>query len=624
MTGLKIRQLDNRLANQIAAGEVVERPASVVKELLENAIDAQASVITVDVEEGGVKRIRITDNGVGIAEEDLTLALARHATSKIASIDDLEAVATLGFRGEALASIASVSKLAIVSNTTDLPANGRAAYCEGRDMQVSVSPQAHPLGTTLDIRDLFYNTPARRKFLRTERTEYVRIEEVVKRTALAHPNIAFVLSHNGKVIQRLPAGTSDSDLQRRVIGVCGETFAHQSVVVDRVAHGLSLRGWVGLPTFSRAQADLQYFFVNGRVVKDKVITHAVRQAYRDVLYGGRHPAYVLFLELDANRVDVNVHPTKHEVRFRDSRSVHGFVFSTLGRTLAEVRPGDHANEANIADLTESVFEQVPMGLEVPTNRSSDAVYPRQEISGFESASTSSLGDSWVQDSGGVIPQSLMSRASGSSGSPAQNSPIASASSGDVPPLGFAVAHLHGAYIVAQNANGMVLVDAHAAHERITYERLKAAREANGLARQPLLVPISLHLSSHEMASFEEFTSAFDGLGLVIEIAGEHSVLIREIPVILARDNAEQLVRDVLADLSEVGHSDRLSARIDEILATMACHGAIRANRALSIGEMNALLRDMEATENSGQCNHGRPTWVQLSHDELDKLFLRGR
>lgn len=624
MTGSKIRQLENRLANQIAAGEVVERPASVVKELLENAIDAQASVITVDVEEGGVKRIRITDNGAGIAEEDLTLALARHATSKIASIDDLEAVATLGFRGEALASIASVSKLAIVSNTMDLPANGRAAYCEGRDMQVSVSPQAHPLGTTLDIRDLFYNTPARRKFLRTERTEYVRIEEVVKRTALAHPNIAFVLSHNGKVIQRLPAGTSESDLQRRVIGVCGETFAHQSVVVDRVAHGLSLRGWVGLPTFSRAQADLQYFFVNGRVVKDKVITHAVRQAYRDVLYGGRHPAYVLFLELDANRVDVNVHPTKHEVRFRDSRSVHGFVFSTLGRTLAEVRPGDHPNEANIADLTESVFEQVPMGLEVPTNRSSDVVYPRQEISGFESASTSSLGDSWVQDSGSVIPQSLMLRASGSSGSPAQNSPTTSASSEDVPPLGFAVAHLHGAYIVAQNANGMVLVDAHAAHERITYERLKAAREANGLTRQPLLVPISLHLSSHEMASFEEFTSAFDGLGLVIEIAGENSVLIREIPVILARDNAEQLVRDVLADLSEVGHSDRLSARIDEILATMACHGAIRANRALSIGEMNALLRDMEATENSGQCNHGRPTWVQLSHDELDKLFLRGR
>ena len=349
MTAPKIRQLDNRLANQIAAGEVVERPASVVKELLENAIDAQASVVSVDIEEGGVKRIRITDNGIGITDEDLPLALARHATSKIASIDDLEAVATLGFRGEALASIASVSKLSITSNTSDLPANGRSAYCEGREMQVSISPQAHPRGTTLEIRDLFYNTPARRKFLRTERTEYARIEEVVKRTALAHPEVAFVLAHNGKVIQRLPAGSADADLQRRVIGVCGEAFAHQSVVVDRVAHGLSLRGWVGLPTFSRAQADLQYFFVNGRVVKDKVITHAVRQAYRDVLYGGRHPAYVLFLDLDANRVDVNVHPTKHEVRFRDSRSVHGFVFSTLGRTLAEVRPGDRTNEANISD-----------------------------------------------------------------------------------------------------------------------------------------------------------------------------------------------------------------------------------------------------------------------------------
>lgn len=617
MSAPKIRQLDNRLANQIAAGEVVERPASVVKELLENAIDAHARVITIDIEEGGVKRIRITDNGVGIAEEDLTLALARHATSKIASIDDLEAVATLGFRGEALASIASVSKLSITSNTTDLPANGRAAYCEGRDMQVSVSPQAHPLGTTLDIRDLFYNTPARRKFLRTQRTEYVRIEEVVKRTALAHPDVAFVLSHNGKVIHRLPAGSSDSDLQRRVIGVCGDAFAHQSVVIDRVAHGLSLRGWVGLPTFSRAQADLQYFFVNGRVVKDKVITHAVRQAYRDVLYGGRHPAYALFLELDANRVDVNVHPTKHEVRFRDSRSVHGFVFSTLGRTLAEVRPGDHANDATVPALETSSFEQVPMGLEVPRNLSVGALdYPDAEVS--------SSGTSTISDSRAQTPQSLAQTAFSRGSRPLDAAPMAAASGEEVPPLGFAVAHLHGAYVVAQNANGMVLVDAHAAHERITYERLKSARASHGLARQPLLVPISLHLSSTEMASFEEFSSAFDSLGLVIEIAGEDSVLIREIPVILARDNAEQLVRDVLADLAEVGHSDRLSARIDEILATMACHGAVRANRALSIGEMNALLRDMEITQNSGQCNHGRPTWVQLSHDELDKLFLRGR
>jgi len=628
MTLLKIRQLDNRLANQIAAGEVVERPASVVKELLENALDAQATVVSIDIEEGGVKRIRITDNGIGILDEDLPLALARHATSKIASIDDLEAVATLGFRGEALASIASVSKLSITSNTSDLPANGRSAYCEGREMQVSIAPQAHPRGTTLDIRDLFYNTPARRKFLRTERTEYARIEEVVKRIALAHPEVAFVLSHNGKVIQRFPAGSSDSELQRRIISVCGETFAHQSVVVDRVAHGLSLRGWVGLPTFSRAQADLQYFFVNGRVVRDKVIAHAVRQAYRDVLYGGRHPAYVLFLELDANRVDVNVHPTKHEVRFRDSRSVHGFVFSTLGRTLAEVRPGDHANEANLPDLAPATFEQVSIGLDVPVSQSSDAMYMREGRAGVESTVASTVGDSWTRDHVGTLPQSVtprsFPRASASASLGPHEGTAINVSHGEVPPLGFAVAHLHGAYIVAQNANGMVLVDAHAAHERITYERLKSARAANGLARQPLLVPISLQLSSTELASFEEFSSAFDSLGLVIEIAGETTVLIREIPVILARDNAAQLVRDVLADLAEVGYSDRLSARIDEILATMACHGAVRANRALSLGEMNALLRDMEVTENSGQCNHGRPTWVQLSHDELDKLFLRGR
>ena len=325
-------------------------------------------------------------------------------------------------------------------------------------MQVSISPQ-HTSGTTLDIRDLFYNTPARRKFLRTERTEYARIEEVVKRTALAHPEVAFVLSHNGKVIQRLPAGSADADLQRRVIGVCGEAFAHQSVVVDRVAHGLSLRGWVGLPTFSRAQADLQYFFVNGRVVKDKVITHAVRQAYRDVLYGGRHPAYVLFLDLDANRVDVNVHPTKHEVRFRDSRSVHGFVFSTLGRTLAEVRPGDHTNEANVSDLPESSFEQVSMGLDIPKNRSVDVTSTREERSSVDSASLSSTGlssmdGSWIQDSIGSASQSMAPRTPAAGFVP-QSSVETNVPSGEVPPLGFAVAHLHGAYIVAQNANGMV-------------------------------------------------------------------------------------------------------------------------------------------------------------------------
>ena len=615
----KIKQLDNRLANQIAAGEVVERPASVVKELLENALDAGATVITVEVDEGGVKRIRITDNGVGIEGEDLPLALARHATSKIASIDDLEAVGTLGFRGEALASIASVSKLSVTSNASDNPSQGQMARCEGREMEVTVSPAAHPRGTTLEIRDLFYNTPARRKFLRTERTELARVEEVVKRTALARPDVSFVLSHNGKALHRLTAGMTEHDLQRRVIGICGESFARESVVIDRVAHGLSLRGWVGLPTFSRSQADLQYFFVNGRVVKDKVITHAVRQAYRDVLYGGRHPAYVLFLELDANRVDVNVHPTKHEVRFRDSRSVHGFVFSTLGRALADVRPADMANRANIDQVAESQplgnqFQQVSMGLEIP--RGTDSLSePAGNANSFNEASRQPTVFSPAGSDTDAI-SAWMSAVSLASGAPLQGN--------DVPPLGFAVAHLHGTYIVAQNTDGMVLVDAHAAHERITYERLKAARANASIASQPLLVPMPIKLTTAEMGAYEEFSDLFSQLGLVIDAASDDTVLIREIPVILARDNAVNLLRDVLGDLAELGHSDRLSARMDEILATMACHGSVRANRPLSIAEMNALLRDMEVTENSGQCNHGRPTWVQLGHDELDKLFLRGR
>ena len=615
----KIKQLDNRLANQIAAGEVVERPASVVKELLENALDAGATVITVDIDEGGVKRIRITDNGVGIEGEDLPLALARHATSKIASIDDLEAVATLGFRGEALASIASVSKLSVTSNASDNPSQGQVARCEGREMEVTVSPAAHPRGTTVEIRDLFYNTPARRKFLRTERTELARVEEVVKRTALARPDVSFVLSHNAKALHRLTAGMTEHDLQRRVIGICGESFARESVVIDRVAHGLSLRGWVGLPTFSRSQADLQYFFVNGRVVKDKVITHAVRQAYRDVLYGGRHPAYVLFLELDANRVDVNVHPTKHEVRFRDSRSVHGFVFSTLGRALADVRPADMANRANIDQVAESQplgnqFQQVSMGLEIP--RGTDSLSePAGNANSFNEAPRQPTVFSPAGSDTGAISAG-MSAVSSASGAPLQGN--------DVPPLGFAMAHLHGTYIVAQNTDGMVLVDAHAAHERITYERLKAARANASIASQPLLVPMPIKLTTAEMGAYEEFSDLFSQLGLVIDAASDDTVLIREIPVILARDNAVNLLRDVLGDLAEVGHSDRLSARMDEILATMACHGSVRANRPLSIAEMNALLRDMEVTENSGQCNHGRPTWVQLGHDELDKLFLRGR
>lgn len=599
-----IKQLDTRLANQIAAGEVVERPASVVKELLENSLDAGATRIAIDLEEGGVKRITISDDGCGIAEAELGLALARHATSKITSIADLEAVATLGFRGEALASIASVSKLELTSNSSDNPSHGMVARCEGRDMAIDVRPRAHPRGTTIEVQDLFYNTPARRKFLRTERTEFSRVEEVVKRTALARHDVSFSLSHNGKLIHQLPAITDVSEVERRVVGICGQEFARQSLVVDRVAYNLTLRGWVGLPTFSRAQADLQYFFVNGRVVKDKVITHAVKQAYRDVMYGTRHPAYVLFLELDPQGVDVNVHPTKHEVRFRDSRAVHGFIFSTLGRALADVRPSDGPAIAQVESPSIQEGEQQAIALDVPSHppRVSDAI---DESVHFQRI-TSQLG-------GGDVDR----------GNWRASTPQSAAGSG-VPPLGFALAHVHGIYILAQNSDGLILVDAHAAHERITYERLKTAASNHAITTQPLLVPETLALTSLERATLEEFRESIAAFGLIVDMLGENDAVIREIPVLLSRDNARDLLRDVLADFAEVGHSDRLKARVDEILATMACHGAVRANRSLSIAEMNALLRDMEVTENSGQCNHGRPTWVQLSHEELDKLFLRGR
>ena len=598
-----IKQLDTRLANQIAAGEVVERPASVVKELLENSLDAGASEIAVDLEEGGVKRITLSDDGCGITEGELSLALARHATSKIASIDDLEAVATLGFRGEALASIASVSRLELTSNATDNPSNGMVAMCEGRDMTINVRPRAHPRGTTIEVQDLFYNTPARRKFLRTERTEFSKIEEVVKRTALARPDVSFSLSHNGKLIHQLRAVSDSDEVERRVVGICGPDFARQSVVVDRVAYNLTLRGWVGLPTFSRAQADLQFFFVNGRVVKDKVITHAVKQAYRDVMYGSRHPAYVLFLELDPQGVDVNVHPTKHEVRFRDSRAVHGFIFSTLGRVLADVRPSDTPAITQTGIRLESDIEQRSIALDVPSNPvpladTGSESMPYPTAASRPAASIQDRGD-WQQP-----PQ------------PAVNA--------GVPPLGFALAQVHGIYILAQNTDGLILVDAHAAHERITYERLKLAAANQRIASQPLLVPEVMTLTSTERATLEEFQSEINQFGLLVDMLGEDDAVIREIPVLLSRDSAANLLRDVLADFSEVGHSDRIKARADEILATMACHGSVRANRVLSIAEMNALLRDMEITENSGQCNHGRPTWVQLSHEELDKLFLRGR
>jgi DNA mismatch repair protein MutL len=642
----KIHILSSRLANQIAAGEVVERPASVVKEVLENSLDAGATRVDIEVEAGGGKLIRIRDNGAGIPADELPLALARHATSKIESLEDLERVDSLGFRGEALASIGSVSRLTLTSNTDDSSSEGASAECEGRDMEVQVKPAPHPRGTTVEVRDLFFNTPARRKFLRTEKTEFNHLEEVVKRLALSRFDVAFNLRHNGKALHNLKPGDSQAERQRRVATVCGPAFMEQAIYVENERAGFRLWGWVGLPTFSRSQADLQYFFVNGRVIRDKLIAHAVKQAYRDVLYHGRHPAFVLYLELDPAQVDVNVHPTKHEVRFRDGREVHNFIFSSLHRALAEVRPSDQLPENVVAagdgqlidTATGEIREQGGLAWGQPVadrdsmvpdkaGQAPGGAHPRlnRGISeyGAETGNPGRVRTAHHYPPGGTITPTQTTAQINAYRQLHPELPDQQ-SDEDIPPLGYALAQLKGIYILSENAHGLVLVDMHAAHERITYERLKTARDAEGINSQPLLVPQSVAVSQREVQVAAENADLFQRLGLSVDVAGEESLVIRQIPVSLRDSDVELLLRDVLADLIEFGSSERIEAHLDEILSTMACHGSVRANRRLTIPEMNALLRDMEETERSGQCNHGRPTWTQLGLDELDKLFLRGR
>ncbi|MDG1694713.1 MAG: DNA mismatch repair endonuclease MutL [Porticoccaceae bacterium] len=593
-----INTLSPQLANQIAAGEVVERPASVLKELVENSLDAGATRIDIEVEQGGVKRLCVRDNGCGIEQSDMPLALSRHATSKISDIDDLEAVATLGFRGEALASIASVSRLSLTSNSGE--SQGWQAVSEGRDMTVDVQPAAHPAGTSVDVRDLFFNTPARRKFLRTETTEYNRIDDHAKKLALSHMQVAFSLRHNQRVNLNLQPAQTVLEQEKRVADICGKPFMEQALYLDNQRTGIRLWGWIGLPTFSRSQTDLQHFFVNGRSIRDKVVSHAVRQAYQDVLYHGRHPAFVLFLEIEPKDVDVNVHPTKHEVRFRDSRVIHGFVSSTLQKALAQDRPQDHlqSNEAQSLLTEEAIPTQSTMGLAPapsPLNYS-------PKLSGYQGQSVNTPMHAY---------QSLYAEGG------AEESAI-------IPPLGFAIAQLKGIYILAENEQGMIVVDMHAAHERITYEQMKTDFDKEGLIAQPLLVPESLSVSQREADAVEQNPDVFVRLGFSVERAAAESIVVREIPALLRGTQVEALLRDVISDVLEHGTSERIRHKINEILSTMACHGSVRANRKLTIPEMNALLRDMEATERSGQCNHGRPTYFQLSLDELDKLFLRGR
>ncbi|MCW9015290.1 MAG: DNA mismatch repair endonuclease MutL [Gammaproteobacteria bacterium] len=594
----RIQQMANQLINQIAAGEVVERPASVVKELLENSLDAGAQRIDIDIEKGGTKVIRVRDDGVGIHKEDLALALSRHATSKIRNLDDLERVTSLGFRGEAIPSIASISRMSLVSKQMDAESWSVRGHDEN---SAELKPAPHGVGTTVEVRDLFYNVPARRKFLKTEKTEFNHLEDVVKRIALSNFNVDINLSHNQKTIKQIRAAHDRSSMEKRIGEICGKAFIEQTVHMEFEAAGLKLHGWIALPSFSRAQADMQYFFVNGRMIRDKLVSHAVRQAYQDVLYHGRHSAFVLYLELDPVLVDVNAHPTKHEVRFREGRLVHDFLFRAIHNALADVRPG---NQSSSAQAMPPMSEQSSM----PAYGRSYAAPPRQSNMALR-----------VEEQ----IQSYSTMAANAYGQTAGDQSLAAADA-DIPPLGFAIAQLQGVYILAQTARGMVVVDMHAAHERITYERLKAAMDEGALASQPLLVPIAISVSEKEADLAENNKTLFSELGFELDRSAPESLRIRQIPVILARGDAEALVRDVLSDLVTYGSSKRIREAINEVLGTMACHGSVRANRSLTIPEMNALLRDMERTERSGQCNHGRPTWVEFGMAEMDKWFMRGQ
>jgi DNA mismatch repair protein MutL len=593
----EILPLPDQLVSQIAAGEVVERPASVVKELLENALDAGARHIDVKLEEGGVKRIAVSDDGCGIPRDELGLALARHATSKIASLADLESVATLGFRGEALASIASVATVSITSRT---PEAAHAWRIQNQPGPPQLEPAAGALGTAIEVLDLYFNTPARRKFLKTEQTELGHCQEALRRIALAHPHVAFSLSHNGRVLEH----RNDTTAEARVRQMMGEEFAAAHRLIDEAPGGiggLRLSGYVGLPSASRASGQAQYFYVNGRFVRDKVLGHAVRAAYQDVLHGDRHPAYVLALQLDPRQVDVNVHPSKIEVRFRESRGVHQFVFHAVNQALAAAagsgaRPSGPAVARSLEELS-SLSRQPGLGI-------------RQALPAY-GALFGATADGSKPAPG--FPSPLV-----------QNLPQATDSSDTHYPLGFALGQLHGVYVLAQNSAGLVLVDMHAAHERILYERLKNGLEASNLAVQQLLIPVVFHADARELGVAEESRETLQTLGFDIGAVSPTTLAVRSVPALLANADATRLARDVLRDLEAYGASRVLTEHRNELLSTLACHSAVRANRHLTLDEMNGLLRQMEETERADQCNHGRPTWTQWSLGDLDRLFMRGQ
>lgn len=595
-----IQPLSDQLISQIAAGEVVDRPSAVVKELLENALDAGATQVMVRLEEGGVKRIAITDNGRGIAADQMPLALARHATSKIASLEELETVGTLGFRGEALASIASVAQVTLTSRTAD----AAHAWEISGDQNSQVIPSSGASGTTVDVRDLYFNTPARRKFLKTEQTEFGHCAEVVRRIALSRPDVAFSLSHNGKTIDHWNA----SEVDKRSAHILGNEFSNARLPLDESAGPLRLHGFIGLPTASKARADAQYFYVNGRFVRDKLLTHAVRAAYQDVLHGDRYPSYVLGLELDPALVDVNVHPSKIEVRFRDSRAVHQFVFHAVSRALAQTSATAFGAAPAPVAATPSVLPWIR----------------EQKQTSFSAQFSSGTGVAQTVAQYGALFSNPATDAHDSAPRDAETMPAPQSLPDEEFPLGFALAQLHGIYVLAQNRSGLVLVDMHAAHERILYEQLKIALDGDTLQVQPLLIPVTFHADAVEVGTVQENHDTLRSLGFDMSALSPTTLAVRSIPALLKNADAQTLARDVLRDVREFGGSRVLVERRNELLGTLACHTAVRANRPLTVPEMNALLRQMEATERADQCNHGRPTWVQLALSDLDKLFLRGQ
>lgn len=600
---MRIHLLSPELSNQIAAGEVIERPAAVVKELVENSLDAGARSVAIDIAQGGRRHIRVRDDGEGIYPDDLQLAVSRHATSKVRNRDDLERISSLGFRGEALPSMASVSRFSIQSAQAGAE-HGWILKVDGGHVADEMAPVAHAQGTTVEVCDLFYNTPARRKFMRADKTEFSHINEMVKRIALSRFDISFTLRHNQRVVHELTAVNDGYSAERRIKQILGEPFVEGALRFDESSGDLRLYGWAGSPTISRSQADMQYFYVNGRMVRDKVVTHAIRQAYSDVLYSGRQPVYLIYLDMPPELVDVNVHPSKHEVRFRESRYIHNFISHVLRDVLAQ-----SSTESAGHHITAAVNE--PASLSTPGSSSSATRYPEQHSQARLSfkvtdrlEAMTSLYSPEAKDRHTVTEVEDQT---------------------DFPLLGYAVAQIHGVYILAENAQGVVLVDMHAAHERITYEHMKRSlSEQQALRCQPLLLPQTISVSENEARIVESHVEVLGKLGFDVTAISGNSVVLRQVPSLLADTDISQLLLDVLSDIAQHGDSNRVSEQINEMLGTMACHASVRANRKLTIDEMNALLRDMERTERSGQCNHGRPTWVQLSVAELDKLFMRGR